>query len=474
MSKPISIFWFRNDLRLSDNPALIKAASLGKVLAIYILDDLSPIPFKIGATSKIYLHYSLEKLKQALNNQLNIYAGNPETIILHLIKKYNIENIFWNHCYEPWNMHNDTNIKKQLNAANVHYEIFNSSYLWRPEEIKKDDGSYYKIFGAYKKKVLSLEPRKPLPQPKNLELIQDNANITTLNSLQLLPEHSWQNKIEEHWQFGETIAQAKLEQFLHKNLSGYKRNRDYPAYNSTSNLSVNLHFGEISPHQIWNAVNTIGRFNATEEDVNHFLSEMIWREYSCYLLTHFKQLPSENFQNKFNLFPWKNNAQLLQAWQQGKTGYPLVDAGMRELWQTGYMHNRVRMIVASFLTKNLLIHWHAGRDWFWDCLIDADLANNSASWQWVAGCGVDAAPYFRIFNPITQGEKFDQDGEYTKKFIPELKHLPNKYLFNPWQAPEKVLNDAGIILGVTYPKPIVDLKSSREKALLAYQSLKVV
>jgi deoxyribodipyrimidine photo-lyase len=466
-----SIFWFRQDLRLSDNPGLMEASRLGKILLIYILDDSSPSPFKIGSASQLYLHHSLVSLNQSLNDGLNLYIGDPKEIIFQLIKKYNIENIFWNRCYEPWRISDDAIIEKRLSDLKINHAAFDGSYLWRPEEIKKEDGSYYKVFGAYKRKVSFFEPRKPLPIPENLILMKDHSNETTLNDFQLISEHLWQNKIKKHWTFCETTAQNKLDNFLHNCLSGYKKSRDYPGHDQTSKLSVNLHFGEISPHQIWESVNSIGRFNASEDDVSHFLSEMIWREFSCYLMTHFKSLPSDNFQMKFNAFPWKHNELLFNAWKTGSTGYPLIDAGMRELWQTGYMHNRVRMIVASFLVKNLMIHWHYGRDWFWDCLVDADLANNSASWQWVAGCGVDAAPYFRIFNPITQGEKFDSDGYYTRKFVPELEKLPSKYLFKPWEAPEKILKDAGIILGVNYPKPIVDLKSSRERALSAYKFL---
>ncbi|MES2215505.1 MAG: deoxyribodipyrimidine photo-lyase [Pseudomonadota bacterium] len=472
MKQSISIFWFRQDLRLSDNPGLIEAARLGKVLPIYILDDLSPSPFKMGDASKIYLHHSLVSLDQSLNDCLNLYIGNPKEIIFQLIDKYNIKNIFWNRCYEPWRVFDDAIIEKRLRALKINYSVFNGSYLWAPEEVKKEDGSYYKVFSAYKRKAYFLKPRKSLPRPENLILMKDDGNEITLSDFQLIPEHEWHNKIKEHWRFGENAAQSKLDNLLYNCLSGYKKGRDYPAIDQTSKLSASLHFGEISPNQIWQSVESIGRLNASEDDVDHFLSEVIWREFSCYLMAHFKGLPSDNFQSKFNEFPWGHDELLLNAWKSGNTGYPIVDAGMRELWKTGYMHNRVRMIVASFLVKNLMIHWHYGRDWFWDCLVDADLANNSASWQWVAGSGVDAAPYFRIFNPITQGEKFDGNGDYTREFVPELKLLPNKYLFKPWEAPEAILSNAGVILGTNYPKPIVDIKSSRERALLAYHSMR--
>ncbi len=470
MKKPISLFWFRKDLRLSDNPGLIEACQLGEVLPIYIFDDLSPSPFKIGVASKAYLHHSLKNINKSLNNKLNIYSGNPEKIIFNLIEKYTIENVFWNRCYEPWHISCDKIIENKLKTLKINYTIFNASYLWSPDEIKKNDDSYYKVFGAYKKKAHMIQPRKSLAHPKNLVLIKDESNKIVIDDLQLTSKE-WEQKIKSYWTCGEDAAQKKLENFIHDHLSGYKKGRDYPSLEHTSKLSVNLHFGEISPYQVWESINSSGRINASDMDVDHFLSEMTWREFSCYLMMHFKKLPSDNFQMKFNSFPWIHDTKLLNAWKKGNTGHPFVDAGMRELSQTGYMHNRVRMVVASFLVKNLMIHWHYGRDWFWECLVDADLANNSASWQWVAGCGVDASPYFRIFNPTTQGEKFDKDGHYTKKFVPELKNLPTKYLFKPWEASEKILKEAGIVLGEDYPKPIIDLKASRKRALAAYKTL---
>ena len=267
------------------------------------------------------------------------------------------------------------------------------------------------------------------------------------------------------WVVGEKAAHQHLARFLQEGLPYYKGGRDFPARPYVSRLSPYLHFGEISPHAVWHALQK----EKDEENVSHFQRELGWREFSYSLLYAFPELPSKNFQAKFDRFPWKKDPQKLKAWQKGQTGIPFVDAAMRELWQTGYMHNRARMVVASFLVKNLLIHWHEGEAWFWDCLVDADLANNSASWQWVAGCGADAAPYFRIFNPVTQGEKFDPDGAYICRYVPELKNLPPPYLFSPWTAPEQVLEKAGVELGKHYPHPIVDLKKSREEALKAFR-----
>jgi deoxyribodipyrimidine photo-lyase len=462
MSKHLTIFWFRQDLRIADNPGLSAAALQGKVLPIYILDDETRGEFKLGGASRWWLHHSLNKLNQDLKNQLNLYIGDPKKILSEIIKNHHVDAVYWNRCYEPWRIQQDSEIKSALKNMGIECKSFNASLLWEPWQVLKSDGTPYKVYTPYYKNgcLQAPSPRAPLPKPKKLDLIKINDI-----QLNLLPKINWYQTLESTWKVGEKAAHKKLDYFLEHYLLGYKKNRDYPAKPNTARLSPHLHFGEISPQQIWHSVNHY------DDDAQFLLRELAWREFSYYLLYHFPDLPRKNFQAKFDTFPWKNNKKLLTAWQQGKTGYPIIDAGMRELWQTGYMHNRVRMIVASFLVKNLQIHWHKGEEWFWDCLVDADLANNSASWQWVAGCGADAAPYFRIFNPVIQGEKFDKDGDYTRRFVPELAQLPNKYLFKPWMAPISVLNAAGIILGKTYPHPMVDLKQTREDALLAYKRL---
>ena len=271
------------------------------------------------------------------------------------------------------------------------------------------------------------------------------------------------------WDISDGGVQNSIEYFFNHGISNYKEGRNFPQKRNVSRLSPFLRWGQISPNILWYNCEQL----SSDKNVDHFKSELGWREFSYYLLYHFPILPKKNLQKKFDNFPWVQNTNFLNSWQKGKTGYPIVDAGMRELWETGYMHNRVRMIVGSFLVKNLLIDWKQGEEWFWDCLLDADLASNSASWQWVAGSGADAAPYFRIFNPVTQGQKFDKDGEYTKKFVPELKNLPSKYLFNPWETPKDILSDSGIELGKNYPLPIVDIKTSRNMALEAFSSIKV-
>lgn len=470
MNRDIVIHWFRQDLRIADNPALSYSVKKGVVLPIYIFDNKNPGEFEVGSVSRWWLHHSLSSLSQSLNKNLCVYIGDPKKILIDLIEEHNIKAVYWNRCYEPWQIKRDIQIKKVLDAHNTESKSFNGSLLWEPWDILKADGTPYKVFTPYYRNgcLRATIPRVPISKPSKLKYFSDAINKTSINKLSLLPKHGWYKKLETHWNIGEEAAQSKLKKFSSNNLTNYKKGRDFPSFNSVSRLSPHLHFGEISANQAWYAA----KKNEDNDDLDHFLSELGWREFSHSLLYHFPELPQKNFQTKFNHFPWLEDKEKLERWQKGLTGYPLVDAGMRELWQTGYMHNRIRMIVGSFLVKNLLQHWQHGEKWFWDCLADADLANNSAGWQWVAGCGADAAPYFRVFNPITQGKKFDPSGVYTRKFIPELKRMPDKYLFNPWEAPIHVLDEAGVNLGKDYPKPIIDIKLSRERALQAYQSLK--
>ena len=474
MSKGIAIHWFRQDLRITDNPSLETAAEFDAVLPIYILDDENSQEFKMGSASRWWLHNSLQSLNESLDGKLSIYSQNPEIVIQELLKKYEVKAVFWNRCYEPWRIDRDIDIKAYLDDKNIENKSFNSHLLWEPWNISKDDGTPYRVFTPYYKKgcLNAEEPRLP---SKNLKIdtIFYDLDCEQIDTLDLLPRINWYSQIQEAWKPGEEGAQKRLDQFLEQGLLDYKEGRNFPFKENVSRLSPHLHFGEISPNEVWYQAKTKESVSGIQKSLEHFLSELGWREFSYYLLYHFPSLPKQNFQAKFNKFPWIKNESFLESWQKGETGYPIVDAGMRELWQTGYMHNRLRMVVGSFLVKNLLIDWREGEDWFWDCLVDADLASNSAGWQWVAGSGADAAPYFRIFNPVTQGLKFDPEGEYTKKYVPELKLLPNKFLFNPWEAPKEILEKAGIELGKDYPEPIVDLKYSRELALEAFGKTKL-
>ncbi len=470
MAKDIIIHWFRQDLRIQDNPSLHEAAKNGLVLPIYIFDDKNAHEHCMGAASRWWLHHSLQALNTSLKGKLVVCVGDPKKILIDFVQEHNVKAIYWNRCYEPWRIVRDKKIKKILAAHNTEAQSFNGSLLWEPWEVLKKDNTAYKVFTPYYRNgcINAPAPREPSPEPKNMSLHEVSTKQLSIDDLKLLPIIRWDRSLASHWKIGEIAALKKLERFTGNRLENYKQGRNFPALNSVSRLSPHLHFGEISPNQVWYAA----KDNQESDDLDHFLSEMAWREFSHSLLYHFPELPRKNLQSKFDNFPWLENKEYLHAWQTGQTGHPLVDAGMRELWQTGYMHNRVRMVVGSFLVKNLLLHWHHGEKWFWDCLLDADLANNSASWQWTAGCGADAAPYFRVFNPSTQGQKFDPEGEYTRHFVPELKDLPAKYLFSPWQASEDILQKAGVKLGENYPNPIVDLKLSRLRALAAFQSLK--
>ena len=472
MLEKTTIFWFRQDLRILDNPGLWEASKNGPIMPIYILDDACAGSCKRGEASRWWLYHSLKNLNRSLQDSLNIYEGDSLKIILQILKDHPpIKAVYWNRCYEPWRVQDDAAIKSFLKNKGIECKSFNGSLLWEPWQILTKDHKPYKVYTPFYRKgcLEASTPRTPLPKHEKLIGVKDPFHTKTLEELPLLPTKTWYRGLEKVWKIGEQGAQEAFQIFLEQGLQDYQEGRDYPFRSKVSRLSPHLHFGEISPHQIWYCLHS--NLKPTP-DKDCFLKELAWREFSYYCLYHFPTLPFQNFQSKFDTFPWQDNPLLLHAWQKGQTGYPIVDAGMRELWHTGYMHNRIRMIVASFLVKNLGISWHHGRDWFWDCLVDADLANNSFGWQWAAGSGADAAPYFRIFNPITQGEKFDPEGHYTRTFVPELSRIPIEYLFKPWQAPEQILKQSGIILGQTYPYPIVDLASSRSWALQTYASLK--
>lgn len=473
-SAPV-IVWFRQDLRLADNPALDAAVRQKKpVLPIYILDDHNGGDWKMGAASRWWLDRSLRKLSESLDGHLLLLRGDAETVLLELTRELQVRGVYWNRCYEPWRIRRDKKIKELLLAASVPVNSFNGSLLFEPPNTNKPDGTPYRVFTPFFRKGClqnGIPPRRPLSAPSDISFFSIN-NPTSPDELQLLPTVAWYEEMAAEWTPGEAGAAARLQEFLASGIRHYEEGRNRPDQRHVSRLSPHLHFGEISPNQAWFSVHE--RFTAQDlsRDADRFLSELGWREFSYNLLYNEATLPEVNLQSKFDKFPWLDDEESLLCWQKGRTGYPIVDAGMRELWRTGYMHNRVRMIVGSFLVKNLLLHWRHGARWFWDTLVDADLANNSASWQWIAGCGADAAPYFRIFNPVTQGKKFDPQGQYVRHFVPELARLPDKFIHNPWEAPPDVLRTANVALGDDYPQPLVDLKLSRERALAAFKGLR--
>lgn len=466
-----SIVWFRSDLRIKDNPALTAAIQRGhKIICLYILENDGR---GRGGASKWWLHASLKSLQKsvsAIGGELLLRHGKPHEIIHSIIEETAADAVFWNRRYDFTGMETDKALKDKLKSSHVVVESFKAGLLFEPWDIEKAAGGYYKVYTPYKRACLAKGvSRGPLPAPEHIDGVKD-LNSDHLTDWNLTPQKpDWSGSIAESWQPGEAGAADRLTHFLHDGaLRGYKDNRNFPAIEGTSRLSPHLAFGEISPYQIWAAA-TAPDVEAPSQDLETFLSEVLWREFSYQLLYFNPKLATVNFQESFNAFPWSDNLDRLPKWQKGATGYPIVDAGMRQLWQTGWMHNRVRMVVGSFLVKHLLLDWRHGEEWFWDTLVDADPASNAASWQWISGSGADAAPYFRVFNPIIQGEKFDKAGEYVRKFVPELKNLPDKYLYRPWEAPDQILKSAGVDLGKTYPKPIVEHSVARDKALAAFQ-----
>lgn len=476
------IVWFRQDLRLQDNPALKTALETGRaIIPLYILDDKTPGKWKHGGASRWWLHNSLTALDASLQKNgfhpLVFLKGDAFVQLLAFAKKIKASSLYWNRYYTPWAIERDTRIKNALKEEDVTAESFGSFLMFEPWEIKNKAGDPYKVFTAFSKTCGDKKANIRTPLKYKLSPAKHSLAVTelALNDLDLMPKIKWYQGMDSHWTPGEVGAQKRLEGFSSSSVFNYKKDRDYPAIDGVSRLSPHLHFGEVSPHQIWHAVskNMEKQKNSNAmANAEGYLRQLIWREFSYHLLYHAPNLPEKPWNKRFTDFPWQRSDSTFENWKLGKTGYPIVDAGMRELWQTGWMHNRVRMIVGSFLVKNLLIDWRAGEDWFWDTLVDADLGNNASGWQWIAGCGADAAPYFRIFNPILQSKKFDPDGVYIRKYVPEIKDLPNNLIHTPWKASPIELKSANISLGVTYPRPIVDINQSRDRALEAYGQTK--
>jgi deoxyribodipyrimidine photo-lyase len=477
------ILWFRDDLRLSDNPALVAAAKTGqKIIPVFILDEDSPGLRPLGGASRWWLHGSLESLQRdiaLLGGTLALHKGAPANILQQIVAKTGATGLFWNRRYGEAERSIDGGLKEQFSASGIAVKSFNANLLREPWEVETKAGTPMKVFTPYWRAFRAKgEPHAPLPVPANpVFASQDQQEFSeALAAFRLRPEKpDWAVGIRAQWTPGEKAAAESAGLFLQLNSKNYSENRNRPDKASTSRLSPHFRFGEISPRQVWYATKLAlasETIVAQDSDLDKFLSEIGWREFSYHLLYYFPGLATQNFQNRFDAFPWEPNPAHLKAWQNGQTGYPIVDAGMRELWQTGWMHNRVRMITASFLIKHLMIDWRCGEAWFWDTLVDADPAANAASWQWVAGSGADAAPYYRIFAPVVQGEKFDPKGDYIRRYVPELAGLPNALIHKPWDAPHPILNGAGITLGRTYPRPIIDHAAARNRALDAFKSLR--
>jgi deoxyribodipyrimidine photo-lyase len=466
-----TIVWFRQDLRTSDNPALSVAAARGAVVPVFILDEETAAERRLGGASRWWLHHSLVALSDDLGH-LVLCKGEPREILPAMVRDLSANAVYWNRCYEPYAIARDKEFKASMQKLGIEAQSFNGNLLHEPWEIATRAGSPFSVYTPYWRGSLAKPVATPLSAPR-LKLEVPDAYGDRLDDWQLRPTRpNWAAGWDKFWKPGEAGALACLDAFISDGLRDYEKLRDRPDLRGTSRLSPHLRWGEVSPRQIWARTTFAAHDASKQRGANKFLSELGWREFSYHLLYHFPTLQHENWRPAFDAYPWRDSSDELQAWQLGQTGYPLVDAGMRELWQTGWMHNRVRMIVASFLVKHLRIDWRCGAAWFWDTLVDADLANNSAGWQWVAGSGADAAPYFRIFNPIVQGRKIDPNGDYVRRWYPELNGLPTEFIHAPFSAPPDVLAKAGIELGRTYPQPLVDHNRARTAALAGYAQVR--
>ncbi len=465
---PPAIVWFRRNLRLTDNTPLIAAAESGRpIIAVYVHDPGHPL----GGASAWWLHHSLSSLDRSLQHlggSLVVACGDAASAIGRIVAETGASEVFFSHRYESFSRDEEDLLEQNL-ANDIELHGFDDALLTPPNAIATRGGTPFKVFTPYWKSAVERgDPAPPRPAPRKM-IFAAVAGSLRIDDLRLLPvAPDWSDGLRNTWQPGENGALNQLDAAV-DNAHLYAAQRDRPDLDITSRLSPFLHFGELSPRQAWHALRSEASKSTSSKGSEALIRQLYWREFSSYLLFHFPRLPEEPLRPEFEHFPWTNDTGAKEAWQRGATGYPLIDAGMRQLWQTGWMHNRVRMIVASFLVKNLMIDWQTGADWFLDTLVDADLANNSAGWQWVAGCGTDAAPYFRIFNPVLQSAKFDPDGNYIRRWVPELADLPTANIHEPWKADGMTQQLAKVRIGVDYPQPIVNLADTRQRALDAYQ-----
>lgn len=486
MNNP-TIVWFRRDLRLEDNAALCWAAERARpIVPVFIWSPEDDGEFEPGAATRVWLHHALKSLSADLAHcglPLTVRAGPTVAILERLIADTGASAVAYNRVFEPLAVRRDARVEATLVARGIDVFTGNGMLMAEPRDLKNKQGTPYKVFTPFWKTLSARgAPARPLSLPANIgsasaalrptesrtdgNIANAPSTIAQIDALRLMPMLPWGASMAAHWNISESGAQARLADFVRNAAGAYATGRDRPDIDGISRMSPYLHFGQITPAQIWHAADT----DSAHEP---YLRQLGWREFAHHLLNHFPATTTEPLNTAFEQFPWwKEDAELTGAWQRGETGYPLIDAGMRELWATGWMHNRVRMNAGSLLVKHLLGHWHIGARWFWDTLVDADLANNTMGWQWIAGCGADAAPYFRIFNPVTQGERFDPEGRYIRQWVPELRQLPSTHIHAPWTAPGNVLRAAGITLGKTYPRPLVDHKKARERALASLATIR--
>lgn len=463
MSQPV-IMWFRQDLRLADNAALCAAAAAGTVLPLYILDDVTPGNWRWGGASRWWLHKSLAVLSAKM--PLVLRRGEAVLVLERVIRESGAKALFFGRDYAPWSAALEGRVNVLCGRLGLACHRHGGFLLHEPEAIRNGSGQFFKVYTPFARACLAATGARAARPVPRMTWWQSELASDDLSDWRLLPRQlNWAAGFETSWQPGEDGARRRLTEFLGQGLRGYADGRNRPDMTMTSRLSAHLHWGEISIWQVWRATQQAmaAAGGALDGDGEKFLMELLWREFSHHLLHHVPSLPEEAFRAEFADFPWTGDSGLLGAWQRGMTGYPIVDAGMRELWATGSMHNRVRMIAASFLVKHLLISWREGARWFWETLVDADIGNNSASWQWVAGSGADAAPYFRIFNPVLQGGKFDPDGAYVRQWLPELKNVPKAFVHRPWELADPPGN---------YPAPIIERGLARARALAAFRTIK--
>jgi deoxyribodipyrimidine photo-lyase len=457
------LVWLRGDLRLADHPAISAAVASGLAVVPVFVWPPGDGP---GAASRWWLHQSLLRLDESLRekgSRLVIRRGRAAETLIELARDAGARRVFFNRVYEPAELEREADVAEKLRTRGIAVEGLNGSLLFEPGSIKTTSGGAFQVFTPFWRACRNERGalRKLLTAPVEIAAPAKWPQSLAVGGLELEPKVDWAAGMRAAWTPGEKAAQARLRWFARGPVQDYAEERDRPDHDGTSRLSPHLHFGEVSALQVWHAVS-----GAPEAEV--YLRQLVWREFAYHVLNAYPESPSQPIHAEFRNFPWRRNQRRLRAWQRGQTGYPFVDAAMRQLWSTGWMHNRARMVVASFLVKHLLIPWQDGADWFMDTLVDADLANNTMGWQWVAGCGMDAAPYFRVFNPILQGKKFDHDGEYVRRWVPELRGLPKELIHEPWNAPPLVLAAAGVRLGENYPRPLVDHAEARKGALAGF------
>lgn len=475
-----TIVWFRNDLRLTDQPALAAAiARGGPIVPVYIEAPDEDGAWPPGAASRLWRHDSLaalDKSLRALGSRLSFRRGDSLSVLRSLVSETGAVAVLWNRLFEPAILRRDLLVAEALASDGIEVQQFDGGYLFDPQRLATKQNTPLKVFAPFYRRCLATGVREPittrsaaLPAPKRWPTSE------RLSALGLEPARDWKDGIRAAWIPGEARGRQELDRFVQAALAEYSSGRDLLAIVGSSRLSPYLHFGELSPHQVWQTINEVRSASdraKVREACDAYLRQLVWREFGMYQLFHNPQISDEPLRAEYADFPWESDSAALRAWQRGQTGYPLVDAGMRQLWQTGWMHNRVRMVASSFLVKHLLQPWQSGARWFWDTLVDADLANNTLGWQWVAGCGPDPAPFFRIFNPTVQSARHDPQGEYLRRWLPELARLPTPYIHDPQTAPREVLRAAGVELGATYPWPIVEHADARARALAAVRSMR--